>query len=67
MKVTSPIMVSGLSFGAVSKATKLVISETAKKLNIGFNSGEGGVLSEELVDNGENIIVQIFNCTFWCR
>ncbi len=57
MKVKSPIMVSGLSFGAVSKATKLVIAETAKKLGIGFNSGEGGVLSEELM-NGENIIVQ---------
>ncbi len=64
MKVKSPIMVSGLSFGAVSKPTKLVIAETAKKLNIGFNSGEGGVLSEELLDNGENIIVQYSTARF---
>jgi glutamate synthase domain-containing protein 2 len=64
MKVTSPIIVSGLSFGAVSKATKLVIAETAKKLNIGFNSGEGGVMSEELLDNGENIIVQYSTARF---
>lgn len=63
MKVKSPIMVSGLSFGAVSKATKLVIAETAKKLGIGFNSGEGGVLSEELM-NGENIIVQYSTARF---
>ncbi len=64
MKVTSPIMVSGLSFGAVSKDTRLVISETASKLKIGFNSGEGGVLSEELVDNHENIIVQYSTARF---
>ena len=64
MRVKSPIMISGLSFGAVSKATKLVIAETAKKLNIGFNSGEGGVLSEELLDNRENIIVQYSTARF---
>ncbi len=64
MRVKSPIMISGLSFGAVSKATKLVIAETAKKLNIGFNSGEGGVLSEELLDNRENIILQYSTASF---
>ena len=64
MKVTSPIMISGLSFGAVSKATKLVIAETAKKLRIGFNSGEGGALSDELLNNGENIIVQYSTARF---
>jgi glutamate synthase domain-containing protein 2 len=64
MRVKSPIMISGLSFGAVSKATKLVIAETAKKLNIGFNSGEGGVLSEEIQDNRENIIVQYSTARF---
>ena len=41
LKISSPIMVSGLSFGAVSKNTKLIISKTAEKLNIRFNSGEG--------------------------
>jgi glutamate synthase domain-containing protein 2 len=64
MRIKSPIMVSGLSFGAVSKATKLVIAESAKKLSIGFNSGEGGVMSEELLDNGENIIVQYSTARF---
>ena len=51
-------MISGLSFGAVSKKTKLVIAETASKLKIGFNSGEGGVLTEELEKNQGNMIVQ---------
>ena len=64
MRVKSPIMISGLSFGAISKATKLVIAETAKNLNVGFNSGEGGVLSEELLDNGGNIIVQYSTARF---
>lgn len=47
LKLTSPILISGLSFGAVSKNVKSVISETASKLKIGFNSGEGGLTEEE--------------------
>ncbi|HEX7468323.1 MAG TPA: glutamate synthase-related protein [Methanobacterium sp.] len=58
MKISSPIMLSGLSFGAVSKETKLVVAETASNLKIGFNSGEGGVLTKELQKNHKNIIVQ---------
>ncbi len=58
LNVSSPILISGLSFGAVSKNTKLVIAETASKLNIGFNSGEGGVLSEELQMSDGTLIVQ---------
>jgi len=57
LKLSSPIMISGLSFGAVSKSTKSVISRTAEKLNVGFNSGEGGVLDEEL-SRSETMIVQ---------
>jgi methylamine---glutamate N-methyltransferase subunit C len=57
LQISSPIMISGVSFGAVSKNTKLVILKTAKKLNIGFNSGEGGVLDEE-VNNSETLILQ---------
>lgn len=56
LKLSSPIMISGLSFGAVSKVTKRVIAETASKLKIGFNSGEGGVLEEEIAN--DSIIVQ---------
>ncbi|MBZ2165741.1 glutamate synthase-related protein [Methanobacterium spitsbergense] len=58
LKIKSPIMISGLSFGAVSRITRLVISGTASKLKIGFNSGEGGVLTEEIEDSMGNIIVQ---------
>ncbi len=48
LKVSSPIMISGMSFGAVSKNVRLVIAQVASKLKIAFNSGEGGVLDDEL-------------------
>jgi methylamine---glutamate N-methyltransferase subunit C len=47
LKVSSPIMVSGMSFGATSKNMHLVISKVARELKIAFNSGEGGILDEE--------------------
>lgn len=57
LKVSSPILISGMSFGAVSKKVRLVISQAAAKLKIGFNSGEGGVLPEEL-SNSKYLITQ---------
>jgi glutamate synthase domain-containing protein 2 len=47
LKLSSPIIISGMSFGAVSKKVRLVISKVGNDLKIGFNSGEGGVLPEE--------------------
>lgn len=57
-KISSPIMISGLSFGAVSRNVRLTIAQTANKLNIAFNSGEGGVLNEELDIANEYMIAQ---------
>ena len=48
LKVSSPIMISGMSYGATSKNVKLVIANVASKLKIAFNSGEGGRVDEEL-------------------
>ncbi|HML06495.1 MAG TPA: FMN-binding glutamate synthase family protein, partial [Methanobacterium sp.] len=53
-----PLMISGMSFGAVSRNVRLVIAETAERLKIGFNSGEGGILPEELEIAGNQMIVQ---------
>ncbi len=47
-RVSSPIMISGMSFGAVSKNVRTVIANAAAKLKTGFNSGEGGILEDEL-------------------
>ncbi|MFA5012945.1 MAG: glutamate synthase-related protein [Candidatus Paceibacterota bacterium] len=48
LKISCPIMITGMSFGAVSKNVKLSIAGTAKELKIAFNSGEGGILREDL-------------------
>jgi glutamate synthase domain-containing protein 2 len=58
LKVAAPIMISGMSYGATSKKVKLVISRTASLLKIAFNSGEGGILEEELKAAAEYLIGQ---------
>jgi glutamate synthase domain-containing protein 2 len=58
LKLSSPILISGMSFGAVSKKVKLVIMETAQKLKIGFNSGEGGLIDEEKLNGWNYRILQ---------
>lgn len=58
LNLSSPILISGMSYGAVSEKTRQVISNTAKNLNIGFNSGEGGVTIEEMEVASSQLIVQ---------
>ncbi len=59
----SPIMISGLSYGAVSKNVKLVISRASASEGFLFNSGEGGILPEEL-EVKRNLIVQYSTARF---
>ncbi|MDP3623883.1 MAG: glutamate synthase-related protein [Methanobacteriaceae archaeon] len=58
LHLSSPILISGMSYGAVSGKTRTVISHAAKNLNIGFNSGEGGVTKEEMEVASSQLIVQ---------
>ncbi len=58
LHLSSPILISGMSYGAVSGKTREVISNAAKNLNIGFNSGEGGVTNEEIEVASSQLIVQ---------
>lgn len=58
LKLSSPILISGMSFGAVSKSVGIVICRTAAKMKIGFNSGEGGILEEEVAVAGKQMIGQ---------
>jgi glutamate synthase domain-containing protein 2 len=58
LMVSSPLLISGMSFGAVSRNVRLVISKTASEMNVGFNTGEGGVLDEERSTTSELMIVQ---------
>jgi len=58
LNVSSPILISGMSFGAVSRNVRMVVSQTATPMSIGFNTGEGGVLNEEKETGLEMMIVQ---------
>jgi glutamate synthase domain-containing protein 2 len=57
LKVASPILISAMSFGATSKNVKLAISQAVSAMKTAYNSGEGGILPEELA-NASNIIGQ---------
>ena len=56
--LSSPIMISGMSLGAVSINLKLIFADVAADLGIAFNSGEGGILDEEIDKAGEHLIGQ---------
>jgi glutamate synthase domain-containing protein 2 len=58
LKVSSPIMFSGMSYGAVSRNVRMVLAKVASKLDLGLNSGEDIVLPEELDIASKNLIVQ---------
>jgi methylamine---glutamate N-methyltransferase subunit C len=53
----SPVCISGMSYGAVSKNVRIIISRVAAQEKIIFNSGEGGVLPGDL-EAKDRMIVQ---------
>jgi len=58
LKVSSPIMFSGMSYGAVSRNVRMVLAKVASQLNLGLNDGEDFVLPEELDIASKNLIMQ---------
>ena len=58
LRVSSPIMFGGMSYGTVSKNVRLVLARVASNLKIGSNSGEDIVLPEELSIASKQLIVQ---------
>lgn len=58
LSLPTPILVSGMSYGAVSRHLKLAIAGASAKLGFGFNTGEGGVLDEELSTAPGTLIIQ---------
>ncbi len=48
LRASTPIMITGMSFGAVSKNVRQVIALTAAQMKMAFNSGEGGILEDEI-------------------
>ena len=58
LALPTPILVSGMSYGAVSKRLKLAIAGASARLGFGFNTGEGGILDEELATAQKTLIMQ---------
>jgi len=58
LRASTPIMITGMSYGAVSKNVRQVIASTAAQLKMAFNSGEGGILENEIVTAKDHYIGQ---------
>ena len=58
LNVSSPILITAMSLGAVASNLKLIFAHVASSQKIAFNSGEGGILDEELYLAGNYLIGQ---------
>ncbi|MGG4267920.1 FMN-binding glutamate synthase family protein [Peribacillus simplex] len=66
MKIKIPLMISGMAYGiALSEQTRLSLAEAAKNVGTAINSGEGGVIPEELDKAGKYILQ--FSKTEWSK
>lgn len=66
MKIKIPLMISAMAYGiALSEQARLSLAEAAKKTGTAINSGEGGILPEELNTAGKYILQ--FSKTEWAK
>ncbi|MGF1468437.1 MAG: glutamate synthase-related protein [Sandaracinaceae bacterium] len=52
LRLAIPLMVSDMSFGALSEEAKVALARGAERAGTGICSGEGGMLPEEQAENG---------------
>ncbi|MCT1904315.1 FMN-binding glutamate synthase family protein [Oceanobacillus sojae] len=66
MQLDIPLMISGMAYGiALSKEVRLALVDAVNQLGTALNSGEGGVMEEE-IDGTDNYILQ-FSKTSWSK
>ncbi|MFE5430832.1 FMN-binding glutamate synthase family protein [Peribacillus simplex] len=66
MNIKIPLMITGMAYGiALSEQTRLSLAEAAKNVGTAINSGEGGVIPEELDKAGKYILQ--FSKTEWSK
>ncbi|MCM3650805.1 FMN-binding glutamate synthase family protein [Metabacillus litoralis] len=66
LNIKIPLMISGMAYGiALSEEVRLSLAEAAKKVGTAINSGEGGILPEELDTAGKYILQ--FSKTEWAK
>ncbi len=56
--IETPIMISGMSYGALSKEAKIALAKATDIIGTSINNGEGGLLPEER-ENAYKQVVQI--------
>jgi glutamate synthase domain-containing protein 2 len=56
--IETPIMISGMSYGALSKEAKIALAKSTQIVGTSINNGEGGLLPEER-ENSYKQVVQI--------
>ncbi|WP_339237018.1 FMN-binding glutamate synthase family protein [Oceanobacillus sp. FSL W7-1281] len=66
LELDIPLMVSGMAYGiALSTEVRLALSDAVNQLGTALNSGEGGVMEEE-IDGTDKYILQ-FSKTSWSK
>ena len=63
IELSTPIMFSAMSYGAISYNAHMSLARAAQKLGICYNTGEGG-LHEDFYEFGANTIVQVASGRF---
>ncbi|WP_408021920.1 FMN-binding glutamate synthase family protein [Siminovitchia thermophila] len=64
MKIKIPLMIGGMAYGvALSEKARVALATAANNIGTAINSGEGGILSEELNEAGKFILQ--FSKTEW--
>lgn len=56
--IETPIMISGMSYGALSKESKIALAKSTQIVGNSINNGEGGILPEE-AENSYKQIIQV--------
>ncbi|MEI4829648.1 FMN-binding glutamate synthase family protein [Bacillus sp. FJAT-53711] len=66
LEIQIPLMISGMGYGiGLSEQARLSLAEAAKNAGTAINSGEGGILPEELNTAGKYILQ--FSKTAWAK
>lgn len=66
LKINIPLMISGMGYGiGLSRNVRLSLAEAANRIGTAINSGEGGILPEELAKAGKYILQ--FSKTEWAK
>ncbi|MDP6744166.1 MAG: FMN-binding glutamate synthase family protein [SAR324 cluster bacterium] len=63
LEIETPIMISGMSYGALGKEAKTALAKATQIVGTSINNGEGGLLPEER-DNSYKQVVQILPSRF---